>query len=114
MSLSVFLLSLFHSVCLFVSLSLLTVVVSLELPSEQAEVTEDLYDELYEVLETEPVVVSQTTARIEETQNKKSPTFAPSSRSRTPSGRFIYRGGGSKSKLHVVYLVVSVLSYLAY
>ena len=96
--------------CLSVCLSLLTVVVSLELPSEQPEVTEDLYDELYEVLETEPAVVSETTARID----KKSPTFAPSSHTRTPSGRFIYRGGGAGAKLNVVYLVVSVLSYLAY
>ena len=76
--------------------------------------TEDLYDELYEVLETEPISISQTTASIAETPNKKSPTFAPSSRTRAPSGRFIYRGGGSEIKVNVVFLVVSVLSYLAY
>ena len=101
------------SLSVSVSFPLLTVVISAELPSEQPEVTEDLYDELYEVLETEPISISRTTASIDETPNKKSPTFAPSSRTRTPSG-FIYRGGGARSKLNVVYLVVSVLSYLAY
>ena len=102
---------------LSLSLSLLLLLsLSLELPSEQPEVTEDLYEDLYEVLETEPAVVSRPTAvaGLDEAPNQKSPTFAPSSRTRAPSGRFIYRGGGSGAELNVVYLVVSVLSYLAY
>ena len=91
-----------------------TIIVSPELPSEQPEVSEDLYDDLYEVLETEPAVISQTTAAVDQIPHNKSPTFAPSSRTRAPSGRFIYRGGGSGTRVNVVYLVVSVLSYLAY
>ena len=82
-----------------------------ELPSEKA--TEDLYDDLYEV-ETEPPAVAQPTmASSVKTPGKKSPTFAPSSRTRAPSGRFIYRGGGSESRVSTVLPLLSVLCYLA-
>ena len=82
-----------------------------ELPSEKVEVSEDLYEDLYEV-ETEPATVSvRTVPGPLHTDLSSAPTFSPSSRSRSPSG--FYRGGSSGPRASLgLYLTVSVLCYL--